>query len=296
MRSRTWLGLTPMLGLLGVVASLAAGCGLQDMPASSCRDYEGTMAVSPDGRTLAVAAIDSGTLRIFLVDLRSGATHRLTHASCDLYPAFSPDGRSLVLLHQDYELTRINRDGNGRRKVHGSDIATDNLQWTKSGILVYGSESINGFGGDLVNYIATTPATGGHETHPIHHARYPTASPDGKHLAYVSDSSDHMDIATYPAGTPRRVLNYKSMSNLAWSPDGHWIAFHTPKGISLVTPSGQHLQLLVDNSAADNPTWLPDSRHLLYSQHGSHHIYETSATHDDTRPIINLTELPTRAA
>jgi Tol biopolymer transport system component len=191
-----------MLGLLGVVASLAAGCGLQDMPASSCRDYEGTMAVSPDGRTLAVAAIDSGTLRIFLVDLRSGATHRLTHASCDLYPTFSPDGRSLAFLHQDYELTRIDRDGSRRGKVHGSDIATDNLQWTKNGILVYGSESINGFGGDLVNYIATNPAAGGHETHPIHHARYPAVSPDGKLLAYVTDSSDHMDISTYPAGAP----------------------------------------------------------------------------------------------
>lgn len=161
-------------------------------------------------------------------------------------------------------------------------------------MLVYGSQSINGMGGDLVNYIATIPASGGHETHPIHHARYPTVSPDGKRLAYVTDSSDHMDIATYPNGAPRRVLNHKSMSSLAWSPDGHWIAFHTPKGISLVTPNGQHLQLLVDNSAADNPTWLPDSRHVLYSQHGSHHIYETSATHDDTRPIINLTQLPTR--
>jgi Tol biopolymer transport system component len=293
MRLRGRLGAAMACTLFAALASTVAGCG--EMPASACRDYDGTMALSPDGHTLAVAVPDPNWLHVFLVDLRSGAVKRLTQSNCDAYPAWSPSGTSVALIHQGYRLTLIDRSGRHRRHVRGSDLATNSVQWAANGTLIYGIEDVNGFGGDLSFYIGSIPARGGKERHPIHHARYPALSPSGDEVAYVTESTNYLYVSRYPDGTPRLVLHHEGMSSLAWSPDGRWIAFHTPKGISIVTAGGRDLRLVVDSSAADTPIWLPDSRHLLYSTHDSDQIYETDLQHAETRVILDRSTLPAKA-
>ncbi|HEY2290412.1 MAG TPA: hypothetical protein VGM86_06880 [Thermoanaerobaculia bacterium] len=54
---------------------------------------------SPDGRSVAVTGSVGGFTDLFLVDLASGASRRLTHDSyADLQPEWSPDGKSLVFV------------------------------------------------------------------------------------------------------------------------------------------------------------------------------------------------------
>jgi hypothetical protein len=52
---------------------------------------------SPDGRTMAFAALTGGFTDLFVLDLATGAVRRLTaDAYADLQPAWSPDGRTLA--------------------------------------------------------------------------------------------------------------------------------------------------------------------------------------------------------
>jgi len=253
------------------------------------------MALSPDGRTLAVAVADPTWLHVFLVDLRSGSARRLTDAPCDFNPAWSKDGRTIAFLDEHLSPTLIARNGQSRRKIPGGYTADDSLQWTTGRELIYGTSDINGFGGDQSFSIEALPARGGDQTELNGHGRFPALSPDESHLAYVSETTNDMYLAAIPGGRPRRILHEEGMSSLAWSPDGRWIAFHTPNGINLMNPDGHEARLLIDKSSADTPVWLPDSQHLLYSDHNSQRIYTTGIQQDDSRSVIDLSTIPTAA-
>ena len=69
-----------------------------------------------------------------------------------------------------------------------------------------------------------------------------------------------------------------------WSPDGHWIAYHTQSDhhpdvgetgqgpemeIHLVRPNGLDDHRITDDMTEDSfPTWSPDSQFLMWVRHG----------------------------
>jgi Tol biopolymer transport system component len=71
---------------------------------------------SPDGQSIAFSAIVGGLTDLFVHDLRSGATRRLTNdAFADLQPSWSPDGRTIAFVTDRYSTRLENlRAGNYR--------------------------------------------------------------------------------------------------------------------------------------------------------------------------------------
>lgn len=49
----------------------------------------------------------------------------------------------------------------------------------------------------------------------------------------------------------------------AWSPDGQWIAFNSPKGISLIHPDGTSLHVIIKPPGL-TPAWSPDGAFIAY--------------------------------
>jgi tricorn protease len=99
-------------------------------------------------------------------------------------------------------------------------------------------------------------------------------SPDGRWIAYLSDSSGDYDLYVRPAdgsGQPRRLVGGERvwMSNVTWSPDSERIAFADNRNRLRVVEieSGR----VVDVDSSDQAgladfAWAPDSRWIAYAK------------------------------
>jgi Tol biopolymer transport system component/imidazolonepropionase-like amidohydrolase len=104
-------------------------------------------------------------------------------------------------------------------------------------------------------------------------ARWHTASPDGKTLAF--QAVGHLYLMDMPAGAPRR-LTPEAFAGFefapAWSPDGRWIAFTTwddrDRGAlwKVASSGGMPQRLTTEPGEYVQPTWTPDGREIVVSR------------------------------
>jgi len=105
---------------------------------------------------------------------------------------------------------------------------------------------------------------------------YPAWSPDGSRIAYADYKNTDEIWTMNPDGTDKRRLldvggcgaNQRSgcTTNLAWSPDGSQLAFHSNGGIYLVEKDGSGLHRI--SSDGGQPTWSPDGSRIAFTQGG----------------------------
>ena len=115
------------------------------------------------------------------------------------------------------------------------------------------------------------------------HDRYPTWSPDGAHVAYLSDADGEYQLViadqdglgeprTLPLGSPSFYYG------VAWSPDSERIAY-TDKRLNLwVMELDRGKPVLVDTDTYDHPprsiepVWSPDGRWIAYARRLDNHL------------------------
>jgi Tol biopolymer transport system component len=135
-------------------------------------------------------------------------------------------------------------------------------------------------------HIFTLPAEGGEVTELatgmpfVHHA---CLSPDGKQIAFIGEQEQQKDVWTYniytmPAegGSPRRLSSESDNvegAQIAWSPDGKYLAFQTGDGkIRLLPAEGGSSQILVEGLKGPGSwsglAWSPDGTELAYVTNG----------------------------
>lgn len=101
----------------------------------------------------------------------------------------------------------------------------------------------------------------------------PALSPDGRHMAYISDRSGRPQVWVQPVGSTLTFLvdtGEAPVAAVQWSTGGGWLAFQTSPGgaprheVWLVRPDGSELHQVAGFGAdtADNMRWLP-GRSLL---------------------------------
>ena len=163
-----------------------------------------TLALSADGRRLAVSIAAEGRTDLWVKQLDAGPLTRLTFSGTLNYrAAWEPDGRSLTYTSDQDALShlyRIRADGSGKpeRLMPEDTSQIDESLWSPDGRwLVYRAGVVDGTRSIFARRVGADTARLA-----IAARRFdeymPTLSPDGRWIAYVSVESGHEEVYVRP--------------------------------------------------------------------------------------------------
>ncbi len=191
------------------------------------RPYSGALALSPDGRRVAlhVRGVSEHGLWLFATD--RGTLSLLARGVDVFFPRWSPDGRRLAFAWVDGGVRSIAlqpADGSVAPQVllRGDYVPSS---WTPDGRHL---AAVRRAGEDIV---VVSAADGRVAAQPLgetrHREWWPEISPDGRWLAYGSDESGRFEVYVRPypgPGAPHQV-SIDGGESPAWHPDGREIFF-----------------------------------------------------------------------
>ena len=246
---------------------------------------------SPDGRWIAFQRGDSIRFDIFMAPTTGGEPHKLTRDN-NMMSGFAwlPDSTGIVYSSSrgstipylpTLSLWQVTlRDGSVRRVTSG-ETSSMSPDISKSGAILVSRMKlqtdiwkfpVDGLPSENVRRgVRVTRQTGQVLT--------PTASPDDREVAFLSDSGGHANLwVVNTASGGLRQITHEHDPNVAlgvpvWSPDGHTIAFVSSRGnqgltfgVWLVDSDGSNLRNVANPGLG--PAWSPDGRWVYYSTWG----------------------------
>jgi len=246
---------------------------------------------SPDGRWIAFQRGDSIRFDIFVASATAGQAHQLTHDN-DMMSGFAwlPDSTGIVYSSSrggtmpylpTLSLWQVAlRDGAVRRVTSG-EASYMSPDISKSGAIFVSRMKLQS---DIWKFpVDSLPIDnvrrGVRVTRQTGLVLTPTASPDDREIAFLSDSGGHANlwvVNTKNGGL--RQITHERDPNVAlgvpeWSPDGHAIVFVSSRGnqgltfgVWLVDSDGSNLRNLANPGLG--PAWSPDGRWVYYSTRG----------------------------
>jgi eukaryotic-like serine/threonine-protein kinase len=138
-----------------------------------------SLAISPDGQTLAFVATSEGQSRLWLRPLSTGSARVLPETDGAHFPFWSPNGQS-VAFFADEQLKRIDIDGGSPRTLASASNAVGG-SWGPDGVLLMSMLGnpivrVSDHGGDPVAVTRLDAGQGAHY--------FPQFLPDGRHFIY----------------------------------------------------------------------------------------------------------------
>jgi Tol biopolymer transport system component len=187
-----------------------------------------TPAVSPDGRRIAFAGDKAGQLDLYVMNVDGSGRRQLTSdLGQDLYPAWSPDGGSLLFTWTGSEpssptmLVVIGADGSGRRELlvdgWGGEWSPDGrrIVFTGTSSRLLGLYLTDSDGSNVTSLREVCDAAC--------NDFLPRWSPDGQSLAFtrlLPDGTETVGIMRADGTGARLVLPDLDTGRPVWSPDG----------------------------------------------------------------------------
>lgn len=302
---------------------------------SSCSPYA-EIDWSPDARHLAVSYDAGDAYRIRMVDVETGDSsvleYDLSGSTGDFTPRFSPDGRQIAFLRSlgegQSDLYTVSSEGGAVRRLTEDETSLAGHDWMPDGrSLVFASNRSGTFmlwrvpadGGEpewmpvadeafspavtegAVAYerwsIDTDLVLDGEPICPSSAAdRYPSFSPDGRRVAFVSKRSGGYGIWTcdLPDGSATLVGDNGANPVFApaWSPDGRRLAYNAfEEGQSDVfvidEPGAPPRRLTVDPANEVYASWSRDGRWIYFASDrtGAMEIWKQPAGGGEARQL-----------
>jgi len=236
---------------------------------------------------------------LYILNVTSGQKTQLTdHPTNDLYPSWSPDGQwiafirftpgpklcttlpstgsidecdngSLYLIRPDgsdlrllLEPVHIEAPVDGRHRPYNAPAWSPDSHWLAIMVEKEGLPSLINQEIALVN-IETGELR--RLTDNLVWDVFPTWSPDGARLAFVSgrDGNDEIYVMNADGTNPINLTNDPGIDYApAWSPSGNYIAFMSSRGIYTMKADGTNLTRINDDyfSVITRPSWFPSGR------------------------------------
>jgi Tol biopolymer transport system component len=205
--------------------------------------------ISPDGRRLAFASIDSesGNRDIWMMDLTTNARTRFTsNPANDWDPVWSPDGNQIAFASDRMPRSSLYRkaaDGSSDEELllfpqgKGGAFVTD---WSPDGLLLsYNLDNPDRRGSDLW----FLPISGDRKPQPFLDTEFSQSdarfSPDGKWVAYDSNESGTVEVYVRAVGRPAKVrVSTDIGANPVWRRDGREL-FYESRGVTILAADVQ---------------------------------------------------------
>jgi tricorn protease len=251
----------------------------------------------------------TGTLNLYRA-VDGGEPVQLTrHDTWDIKWA-SSDGKSRIVYEVQGRIGLYDTS-NGAERLLTVRVPDDGVRRTARRIKV--AEQMEGYavspGGERVAVVArgdvfSVPAEHGVTRNLTRrgdaHDREVAWSPDGRHIAFVSDrdGEEQLYVVEQQGGEARRLTSLGPVRLYAprWAPDGETIAVHDHRGrVHVADLQGNHrVAFQTPYGTVDDYQWSPDSRWITFSRladHGMNAVYVWSREDRQTRlvsaPLFN---------
>lgn len=259
---------------------------------------------SPNGSYVSFESEDD----IWKVNVRTGESKRLTtHVTRDSQAAWSPDGSEIAFVSGRWGDTAVyvmsaEGEREGLRQVTPDGFGGRNPIWSPDGkyiLFIAGRDDEHPYS----SAIYRVDANGGRPEAltPDDEARnvWPSFSPDGDRIAYISDRSGFLNIwEMIPAGSNHRQITdvaqaqyypdsyYIQSVGLRWSPEGDRILYFTNRlgnlDLMTVNVASRKTSLISEKDGSHHPVGWIDDETIAY-------VYESYRTAPDLY-IQNLNE------
>ncbi len=201
-----------------------------------------SLALSPDGRRLAVSIAGDRRTDLWVKDLSTGSLTRLTfEGSLNYRPAWMPDGRTLSFMSNREAgktyMYSTKADGSGvpwREHPAATDtVQIDEVVWLEDGrYVIYRAGVVEGYRNILALRLSDSTRL------PLVVNRFdaygPAISPDGRWLAYISAESGQEEIYVRPfpaADEARWAVSTAGGTQPVWANDGRELFYIDGKGM-----------------------------------------------------------------
>jgi eukaryotic-like serine/threonine-protein kinase len=242
---------------------------------STWRGQFNTLALSPDGRRLAISLFSSEGEQVWMKELPRGPLTRITTGPGSNYrPTWSPDGRMIAYISIGAGrrgVYQIRADGGTPpESLYSHPKNIDEAEWSPDGrtlVIRVGS------GGGADRDIFAVANAGRGAATPLVASRFEEfgmdVSPDGKWLAYSSSESGRSEVFVRPFADPgafRVQVSVEGGDEATWSRSGRELFYRTRRGemIAAEIQPGAAFSVKSRRALFANPALGADPYHRAY--------------------------------